>query len=32
MTINMLKFIYGGLTPQRIDELKAICRKEVASL
>jgi len=29
MALNMLKFIYGGLTPQRITELKAQCRREV---
>lgn len=29
MALNMLKFIYGGLTPQRIGELKAQCRKEI---
>lgn len=29
MALNMLKFIYGGLTPQRIAELKAQCRREI---
>ncbi len=28
-TLNMLKFIYGDLTPTRISELKAACRHEV---
>ena len=32
VTLNMLRFIYGDLTPQRIIELKAACRKEVYDL
>ena len=30
-TLNMLKFIYGDLTPTRISELKAACRQEVVT-
>ncbi len=30
VTLNMLKFIYGDLNPQRIQELKAACRQEVS--
>ena len=29
MTLNMLRFIYSDLTPQRIADLKAACRGEV---
>ena len=29
MTLNMLRFIYSELTPQRIADLKAACRREV---
>ena len=29
MNLNMLKFIYADLTPQRIEQLKLDCRKEI---
>lgn len=30
VTLSMLRFIYGDLTPEKISELKAACRKEVS--
>ena len=29
VTLNMLKFIYGDINQQRLQELKEACRKEV---